>query len=163
ALAVLAGCVNLAAVIPAYRDFERLVFRAGPQASQASSDQEFGQALMKVHGEPLLRPYVELAVAFSIKVDRTQLRDKLELITRAMHFVPVNELVYRQAMLLALDGSAEAAREQFERSLRAYPGERTAIVAELEELARRYPAELTPLLELATSNFAERRVSQEGK
>jgi O-antigen ligase len=163
ALAVLAGCVNLAAVIPAYRDFEQLVFRPGSQPSQASSDQAFGQALMRVHGEPLLRPYVELAVAFSIKVDRTQLRDKLELITRAMHFVPVTELVYRQALLLALAGRAEAAREQLDRSLRAYPAERTAVVAELRNLALRYPSEMTPLLELAASKIANGRVPRDGK
>jgi hypothetical protein len=70
-------------------------------------------------------------------------------------------VVYRQALLLALAGRAVAAREQFERALRVYPHERAAVVAELENLARGHPVELTPLLELATSNFAEGRVSQE--
>jgi len=70
AVAVLVGCVNLAAVIPAYRNFERLMFSAGPRAPQASSDEAFAQALMEVHDEPLLRPYVELAIAYGVSVDR---------------------------------------------------------------------------------------------
>ena len=163
ALAVLAGCVNLAAVIPAYREFEQLVFRPGSQASQASSDQEFGQALMRVHAEPLLRPYVEMAIAYGASVEPAQLRDKLDLVTRAVHFAPVEVVVFRQALLLALAGSAEASREQLERSLLAYPAERAAVVSELEELARRYPSEMTPLLELAASKIANGRVPRDGK
>ena len=163
AVMLLAGCVNLIAVIPAYRDFERLVFSAGPRPPQSSSDEAFAQALMTVHSEPLLRPYVELAIAYGVSVDRERLGDKLALVTRAMHFVPVEVLVYRQALLLALAGDSAAARVQLERSLRAYPGERAAFVAELEDLARRYPAEMTPLLELAASRIAEGRVSRDAR
>ena len=163
ALAVVAGCVNLAAVIPAYRDFERLVFDAGLQTRQASSDPEFVQALMKVHDEPLLRPYVELAITYGVGVDRAQLEDRLALVTRAMHFAPVEVVVYRQALLLALAGDADAAREQLERSLRVYPGERAAIVAELKTLARRYPSELTPLLEWAASKSTTQPPLRDGK
>ena len=163
ALAVLAGCVNLAAVIPAYREFEQLVFRPGSQASQASSDQAFGQALMRVHAEPLLRPYVEMAIAYGASVEPEQLRDKLDLVTRAVHFAPVEVVVFRQALLLALAGRADAAREQLDRSLRAYPAERTAVVAELRKLALRYPSEMTPLLELAASKIANGRVPRDGK
>jgi hypothetical protein len=163
AIAMLVGCVNLAAVIPAYRDFERLVFRPGPEATHASTDHEFGQALMKVHEEPLLRPYVELAIAYGASVDRAQLGDKLELVTRSMHFAPVQVVVFRQALLLALAGQAEAARAQLDRSLRAYPAERATVVAELRELALRYPSEMTPLLELATSKIADGRATREGR
>jgi O-antigen ligase len=161
ALAVLAGCVNLAAVIPAYREFERLVFSNGTQTPPVSGDQDFAGALMKAHGEPLLRPYVELAIAFGVVVDRAQLAEKQELVTRAMYLAPVDVVVYRQALLLALAGNAEAARAQLERSLRAYPQERAAVVVELEDLARRYPTEMTPLLEWAASRSAER--SRDGR
>jgi hypothetical protein len=163
ALALIVGCINLIAVIPAYRSFERLVFNAGPRTPQPSSDEAFAQALMTVHSEPLLRPYVELAIAFGVSVDRERLRDKLELVTRVMHFAPLEGIVPRQALLLALAGDAAAAREQLERSLRAYPSERAAVVAELEDLARRYPAEMMPLLELAASKIAEGRASQDAR
>jgi hypothetical protein len=119
--------------------------------------------MMKVHEEPLLRPYVELAIAHGVSVDRTQLDDKLDLVTRAVHFAPLEGVAYRQALLLALAGQAQAAREQLERSLRAYPAERAAIVAELEQLVPRHPSELAPLLELATSKIADGRASRDGK
>jgi hypothetical protein len=160
---MLVGCLNLAAVIPAYRDFERIVFTPGAQAAHASTDQEFAKVLMKVHEEPLLKPYVELAIAYGASVDRVQLRDKLELVTRAMHFAPVQVVVFRQALLLALAGEAEAARAQLDRVLRAYPAERRVIVAELRNLALRYPSEMTPLLELATSKIADGRATREGR
>jgi hypothetical protein len=80
-----------------------------------------------------------------------------------MHFAPVQVVVFRQALLLALAGDAEAARAQLDRSLRAYPAERGAIVAEIKNLVPRYPSEMTPLLELATSKIADGRASREGK
>ncbi|HEY7744536.1 MAG TPA: Wzy polymerase domain-containing protein [Burkholderiales bacterium] len=160
-VAVLVGCVNLAAVIPAYRAFEQLVFTTEQHASQTPSDQEFGEALTKVHDEPLLKPYVELAIAYGVSVDRTHLDEKLALVTRAMRFAPVHVVVFRQAQLLALAGRADAAREQLERSLRAYPYELRAAVAELTALARLYPSEMGPLLELAASKSAEGRMSRE--
>jgi len=152
-VAALVGSVNLAAVIPPYRDFERLLFAAGPAASRAADEAAFAQAMMQAHREPLLTPYVELAFAFGATVDETRLQDKLALVTRAMHFAPVDVVVYRHALLLALAGEREAALAQLDRSLAAYPGEAEAVAAELAELAQRHPAEFTPLLELATAKF----------
>jgi O-antigen ligase len=162
-LGIIAGWLNLIGVLSPYREFERLVFSSEQRIPPAAAEQDFARALANVHREPLLVPYVELAVTYAITPSKEKLTEKLELTTRAMHFAPVDVVVYRQALLLALAGSGEAARAQLERSLRVYPGERAAVVAELENLARRYPAELTPLLELATSNLAERRMSREGK
>lgn len=152
-LVTLVGCVNLAAVVPPYRDFERLVFTGGPVAPGAANAQAFEQAMMRAHREPLLTPYVELAFAMSAKVDETQLQDKLALVERAVHFAPVDVVAYRHALLLALAGAHAAARAQLERALRAYPDETAAIAAELEELARRHPAAFTPLLELTASKL----------
>jgi hypothetical protein len=162
-LGIIAGWLNLIGVLSPYREFERLVFSSEQRRTPAAEEQDFARALANAHREPLLVPYVELAVVYGIAPSKEKLTEKLELTTRAMHFAPVDVVVYRQALLLALAGSGEAARAQLERSLRVYPGERAVVIAELENLARRYPVELTPLLELATSNFAQRRVSQEGK
>jgi O-antigen ligase len=162
-LGIIAGWLNLIGVLSPYREFERLVFSSEQRSPSAAEEQDFAQALANVHREPLLVPYVELAVAYGVTPSKEKLTEKLELTTRAMHFAPVEVVVYRQALLLALAGSGEAARAQLERALRVYPEERAAVVAELENLARRYPVELTPLLELATSKIADGRVSQDGK
>jgi hypothetical protein len=162
-LGIIAGWLNLIGALSPYREFERLVFSSEQRSPSAAEEQDFAQALANVHREPLLVPYVELAVAYGVTPSKEKLTEKLELTTRAMHFAPVEVVVYRQALLLALAGSGEAARAQLERALRVYPEERAAVVAELENLARRYPVELTPLLELATSKIADGRVSQDGK
>jgi len=160
-LAIITGWLNLVAMLPSYLEFERLVFTPGSRSAQLLDEAAFAKALVGLHREPLLVPYVELAVAYGITPSKEKLTEKLELTTRAVHFAPESVVAYRYALLLALAGRAEAAREQFERALRVYPEEHPAVVAELENLARGHPVELTPLLELATSNFAEGRVSQE--
>lgn len=155
-LLLAAGCFSLAAVISPYRDFERLAFTALPQSSRASGEQTFVAAMMRAHREPLLSPYVELALALGAAADADRLRTQLELNTRAMHIAPLDVVVYRQAFLLALAGEREAARIQLERVLTVYPWEAAAIVSELNDLARRHPAEVMPLLELATAKLAPR-------
>ncbi|MGH8703443.1 MAG: Wzy polymerase domain-containing protein [Burkholderiales bacterium] len=162
-LAIITGWLNLIAMLPSYVEFERLVFTPESRSAQLLDEAAFAKALVGLYREPMLVPYVELAVAYGITPSKEKLTEKLELTARAVHFAPESVVTYRYALLLALAGRAEAAREQFVRALRVYPEQRSAVIAELESLARRYPAELTPLLELATSNFAERRVSQEGK
>jgi len=74
-----------------------------------------------------------------------------------MHFAPIDLVVYRQAVLLALSGQREGALRQLEQAMRAYPGLLDDFAAGLVELARRQPGELTPLLELAAARRAERR------
>jgi O-antigen ligase len=154
ALLVLLGCVNLVAVMPPYRDFERLVF--GSAAPAPAGAQAFTAAMMRAHRDPLLEPYVELAFALGAPPGTDGLQGRLELNTRAMRFAPVAAVVYRQALLLALAGDREAALVQLDRALRAYPADAENFFSELEELARRHPAEVMPLLELATAKLAPR-------
>jgi O-antigen ligase len=154
ALLVLLGCVNLVAVMPPYRDFERLVFDAA--APPAAGTRAFTAAMMRAHRDPLLEPYVELAFALGAPVETEGLQERLELNTHAMRFAPVAAVVYRQALLLALAGNREAALVQLDRALRAFPADAENFFLELEELGRRHPAEVMPLLELATAKLAPR-------
>ena len=161
ALLVLLGCVNLIAVIPPYRDFERLVFDPAWQ-SAGTGEQGFAAAMMRAHRDPLLEPYVELAFALGAPIGgAAALPEQLALNTRAMRFAPVAGVVYRQSVLLALAGSQEAALLQFERALRAYPEQAGGFLPELAEQATRHPAEVGPLLELATAKFAPRGARHE--
>jgi O-antigen ligase len=163
ALLVLLGCVNLVAVMAPYRDFERLVFDTAPASRVPARAQTFAAAMMRAHRDPLLAPYVELALALGAPVTTDALREQLELNTRAMRFAPVAAVVYRQAVLLALAGHREAAGVQLGRALRVYPDEAEDFVHELEELARRHPVEVKPLLELATEKFAPPGVRHESR
>jgi len=157
ALGVLAGWVNLLAVLAPYRDFERLVFLPERGSSPQLEERLFAEAIGRIHREPLLTPYVELAVAYGITVTPERLKEKLDLNTRAMRFAPVDVVVYRQALLLALAGEHAAARGQLEQAMRVYPAELGNMLSQLDDLARRRPAEFAPLLELAAAKSAELR------
>jgi len=117
ACCILAGSLNLIAVLAPYRDFERLLFSPEAAAMADDDDRPLGPAIAHVLEEPLLRPYAELAIAYSIPVSSDRLREKLEFNARAMHFAPGSVVVYRQALLLALAGDRAAAMQQLERSI----------------------------------------------
>lgn len=156
-LCILAGSLNLFGVLGPYRDFERLLFTPGRGAPMVSKDRLLGPAIADVHREPLLTPYAELAIAYSVPVSRERLQDRLELTARTMRFAPVATVVYRHALLLALAGDGAAALQQLQRSIEVYPAELNDVIAELEVLARSHPAEFTPLLKLAAAKSAELR------
>jgi len=157
ALGIIAGWVNLIAVITPYRDFERLVFTPQSRHTPPVDEKIFEQAIIGIHREPLLTPYVELAMAYGVAVSEERLREKLELIARVMRFAPVSYVVYRHALLLALAGEREAALRWLEQAARAYPGDLREIHSELAGLARRRPDVFTPLLEWVEAKQAQAR------
>jgi hypothetical protein len=149
AIAIAWGGFNLAAVLPPYREFERLVFLPQAGTMRPADDAGFGAAMTGIYREPVLVPYVELAIAFGLKVDEDNLDEKLALARRAAHFAPVPVVAARYAMLLAMAGNREQALLQIDRTLRVYPAEAAGLVRELEDLARRHPGRFEPLLESA--------------
>lgn len=161
ALALALGWLNVVAIITPYRNFERLVFEARPEKLRGDeprgSERAFGAAVMQIHREPLLRPYVELAISFGIVVSESDLREKLDLNGRVMRFAPIDVVVYRQALLLAMNGEGAAALQQFELAARAYPQRLDEALAQLRQLERRHPGRFAPLLELAAARSAELR------
>jgi O-antigen ligase len=150
-LGLAVGWMNLAAVPGDYRTFERLVFTPGGAAA-AGGDAAFTQVLVGLYREPVLVPYLELAIAYGVEVSEDRLADKLALVSRAAHFAPVSVVAYRYALLLALSGEREAARAQLGRALRVYPGEAGAVARQIEALARLRPAEFGALLELTAAS-----------
>jgi hypothetical protein len=154
-LALFAGWFNLAAALPPYREFERLVFMpAAREAAQSQDEASFARAVVGLYREPFLVPYVEAAIATGATVNEDRVRDKLDVTARAVRFAPTPFLSYRYAMLLALAGQFEAALAQFKRSLRVYPEEAGEAVAELRSAARDRPDAIRPLLELAAARAA---------
>ena len=153
--AILAGCMHVASFLAPYRDFERLVFL--PDAGRQGSDAAFAEAIVALYREPLLVPYVELAIAYGTEVSYENLPEKTALLDRATHFAPVAVLVYRQALLLALAGEQAAALRHFNRALNVYPEEANGVVGELRALVPRHPGKFERLLERAEARGATAR------
>lgn len=154
---LLAGALNLYAVLAPYQAFERVLFSPDSQSRADEDEKAFMDAISRAHQEPLLAPYAELAVAYAVVPSRDNLAEKIELTRRAMRFAPVEVVVYRLAVLLALDGDGAAALQQLQRAITAYPAELGWAIVQLERLARDHPAQFTPLLELAAAKSAELR------
>jgi hypothetical protein len=156
-LLVVVGWVNLVAVMAPYRSFERLVFSPQPEHSQPMDEKAFEQSIVGVHREPLLAPYVELAVAYSVTMSEEKLQAELDFVNRAVRFAPVPHVVYRQVLLLAVAGERETALRRLDQAARAYPAELGGFHAELVELARRRPDAFAPLLEWTAAQLAQAR------
>ncbi len=153
-LAILTGWLNLAALLPSYLEFERLVFTPESRSAQLLDEAAFAKAVVGLYREPLLVPYVELAVVYGITVSEERLPEKLEFTARAVHFSPDSFVVYSYALLLALAGEREAALVQLDRSLRVYPGGAGEVVAQLKKLAQSRPEAFMPLLESVAARSA---------
>jgi O-antigen ligase len=150
------GMLYAVSLVRNYRDFERL-FETGGVRPETS---EFASAVSRAHREPLLAPYAELAIATTMGLGTERLREKREINSRVMRFAPIAGVVYRQAILLALEGNQDGAAREFARAASVYPGELEATLKILREAAARHPVELTPLLELATAKSAQLRAAR---
>ncbi len=153
-LAIITGWLNLVAILPSYVEFERLVFTPESRSAQLLDEAAFAKAVVGLYREPLLVPYVELAVAFGVTVSEERLPDKLALTVRAVHFAPESFVSYRYAMLLALAGEREAALVQLDRSLRVYPEAAGGVALQLETLAQNNRDAFAPLLELTSDKIS---------
>jgi hypothetical protein len=150
-LAIIAGWLNLVAMVPSYIEFERLVFTPESRSAQLLDEAAFAKAVVGLYREPLLVPYVELAVAYGITVSEERLPEKLALTARVVRFAPESGVSYRYALLLALAGEREAALVQLDRSLRVYPEAAGRVAKQLETLAQSNRGVFAPLLELTAA------------
>lgn len=157
ALVLVTGLVHAALTLRDFRRMEQLVFTPYRTLAEIPEAAVFRDVLTELHQDPVLASYVDVVVALGITVTEEKLPEKIELVTRAMHFAPVPFLVYQRAMLLALAGERAAALAQLERALRVYPEDADKLALELTELARRHPREFGPLLELAAARSAALR------
>ena len=155
---VAVGCLNLAWVLPAYQNFERLLFDRPKRVAAVPDVQAVTGEVLKVHRDPILTNYVEVAVSPGITLSEEQLHDKIELNSRVMRFSPGDLEVYRQALLLALAGEREAALKLLEWASRVYPERLPAMVETITTLARLHPDKFNPLLELASGKTETLRV-----
>jgi len=154
---MLAGWFNLISIMQDYRSFEKLVFVPGSREAMKVDERTFAGAIARIHREPVLTPYVELAMAYGFTMDEQNLNDKLIFADRALRFAPVSYVAYHSALLLAVAGDGKAARNRFQQAARVYPQDLPEIRAELSKLAARRPDVFAPLLDLADAGPRESR------
>jgi O-antigen ligase len=104
------------------------------------------QHLLQIRRNSLLAPWVELGLARTIHISPDHLQDKLTVNGRAMSVFPIDDVVYRQAMLLALAGDEQAAKLQWRRALAAFPQQRNIALQVLRRRVEDGLEALRPLL-----------------
>ncbi len=153
---LLLGLVTLMQLRSGYRQLEQVLsIRPASTADRSAFDTRDG--LVEVHSGSLLSPYAELFMSSLIEVNDEHLKEKLELNTRVMRFVPIGMVVYRQALLLAQAGRRDQARTVLKQAIWSYPAEFTNARKQLGELAEKDPAHFSALLEFALQKEQEYR------
>ena len=126
-----------------------LAFRYRYLDATQELDRQAREMLLELHRTSLLAPWVELGLARTIHVSQDRLADKLAVNTRAMQVFPIDDVVYRQAMLLALAGEEAQAQRQWERAVAAFPALRSSAVLVLRRRVEDGARALAPLLAFA--------------
>jgi hypothetical protein len=126
-----------------------LAFRYRYMHASAEVNRQAKELLLEVHRGSLLAPYVELGLARTISVDTDHLQDKLVVNGRAMELFPIDDVTYRQAMLLALRGDQAAAQRQWDLAVASYPEEREMAVLVVKRRVEDGLSDLRPLLDYA--------------
>lgn len=152
---LLASLLLLLQLKTGYKNLEQaLAIKPVPNAAATSS--QMRDALISLHGVPLLSPYAELFMSDRMAIDEQNVKEKLALNTRVMHFVPIALVVYRQALLLAQDGQMEQAKTIWGQAIWSYPNDLPRQQQKLIALTAKDPAHFYALLEFALQKEQER-------
>ncbi len=151
---VAAGVFALGSVLHAYRDLELLMY---PRVMPKNREEVVArnEALLELHRDTLLAPYVEMTYAGIIVADRNNLQDKLALNRRVLRLLPVPELAYRQVLLLGLNGERDAALLQLDRAAAVFPERLKNFVAEVEKAAQQEPDALREIAKQAREKLKQ--------
>jgi len=152
---LLLGVLTLLQAWQGYRTLEGLRTLRPVSAVDENYSRLVRDGLVATQGQALLQPYAELVMSSLIEVSPDHLAEKRFLNESAMHFVPSNGTVYREALLLALSGEQEEAQRQIERAIWAYPGDFQRAREQLRALALKDPAHFAALLEFALKKNEE--------
>jgi len=157
AMMLLLGVLSLVQVYQGYHRLENALALRGKAEKVPNLVPQIKQELLAVQRSSLLSSYAELFIASTLEPSDDHLAAKLDLNERALRFIPIAPVAYRQASLLALSNRPDEARLQMERAIWSYPDSFGHARAELEELALKDPARFSALLEFATQKYEEYR------
>jgi len=153
---LLLGCMAAANVYQDYRTLQSLR-RIQPQASATVAQSGKGTAavLLELQQHSLFAPFVELALSRLMVLNREQIDDKVAFNGQVMRFAPSADVVYRQAVLLALKGEQEAARAQWDLAVANYPSDRDGVIGVMETMAANGEKGVANLIQYATAGSAK--------
>jgi len=163
-IALVLGAIALAQLVRDYLVLES--FAAARERylhATEAANRRAEEMLLEVHRTSLLAPLVELGLARSIRIESAGLGEKLVVNGRTMRVFPVEDVVYRQAMLLALAGEHAAASRQWRAAAAAFPATEPEALAVLRERVQAGVTGLAPLLTRAgpAAEFAQPSTSKE--
>lgn len=149
------GVFNLATLWLDYRDFERVFHSRAEQSGGGNAGKNTGEStgesmadtMRRLHRNPVLTPYIELASALPLTADAADLDARRFMTERTLRFAPLATLVYREVLLLALADRLEQALALLVRARRAYPAAPPEFARDLARLAQEHPAQMRPLVE----------------
>jgi hypothetical protein len=133
-----------------------LAFRYRYMHASQAVNRQAKDALLEIHRSSLLAQYVELGLARTISVDTDRLADKLAVNARAMRLFPIDDVTYRQAMLLGLRGEQGAAERQWDLAVASYPEQRESATLVVKRRVEDGLVELRPLLEYVQKSDHDR-------
>ena len=141
-LMLVLGWVSLVRIADTYSQLERLFVRQAPP-----SVQEIERVLRHVQHESILTPYSEFVYTLAIAPNRSQIEAQQLLNSAVLHFAPTEQVVYRQALLLALQGRSTDAQVMLKRALALYPSTAENFLAETSQLEPEARRDVEPLLD----------------
>jgi O-antigen ligase len=155
---LLLGWMAAANIYQDYRTLQSL-HRIQPRepGGAAGEGGDAATVLLELQQHSLFSPYVELALSRLIVADGRQIKDKLVLNEAVMHFIPTPDVVYRQAVLLALDGRIDEAKNQWDLAEKNFPSSSAGVIASMEGLRERNSAGIPELIRHAKAAGMENR------
>jgi O-antigen ligase len=109
----------------------------GVRQEQAESLRPYTEQVLAQLGRSLLVAYMDLPVSSVVGIDRNNLKEKIIFHERVMRFSPTPYVVYRQVLLLALDGREADALNLLERAMRLYPNQIDRLLQAAADLRER--------------------------
>ena len=154
---LLLGVLTLSQTFRGYRNLESVLAMLPASATDESYSLRVRDGLGALQSQILLQPYANVLMSSMIVASADRLTDKLGLNESVMRFLPLSQVVYREASLLALAGEQAAAQVQVERAIWSYPGDFPVVREELRSLASKDPEHFAALLEFALQKNEERQ------
>ncbi|NOV28940.1 PglL family O-oligosaccharyltransferase [Methylomonas sp. ZR1] len=166
---VIAGfCIAAAASVAVvhethYLRMELALLATVAQPSQQRSDHLVDVCQKAVTQAPLLEPYVPMIFTFTGQPDDLAMRPQLTVLADvAVRFVPANNLVYRLALLQALNGDQQASQKTLSRALAAYPNDASKFIVDLFHLKGPDSAKVNFMLPMLASTLGAKVVTSSG-